>query len=104
VTGGGPAPFIATALLARAGSGYAIAGYIAVCAIVGIIATMLMPDRTNRDISQKHADKRRADAEITQSHAQNSENASALPSNRARSGDNLPMAPGPGKRADRAPK
>ena len=55
VTGGGPAPLIATALLARTGSGYAIAGYIAVCAIVGIIATMLMPDRTNRDISQEHA-------------------------------------------------
>ena len=55
VTGGGPAPLIATALLAWTGSGYAIAGYIAACAIVGIIATMLMPDRTNRDISQEHA-------------------------------------------------
>jgi MFS family permease len=55
VTGGGPAPLIATALLARTGSGYAIAGYIAVCAAVGIIATMLMPDRTNKDISQEHA-------------------------------------------------
>jgi hypothetical protein len=32
-----------------------IAGYIAACAVVGIIATMLMPDRTNRDISQEHA-------------------------------------------------
>jgi MFS family permease len=55
VTGGGPAPLIATALLARTGSGYAIAGYIALCAVVGIIATMLMPDRTNKDISQEHA-------------------------------------------------
>jgi hypothetical protein len=55
VTGGGPAPLIATALLARTGSGYAIAGYIAACAIVGIIATALMPDRTNKDISQEHA-------------------------------------------------
>jgi hypothetical protein len=32
ITGGGPAPLIATALLAATGSGYAIAGYIAVCA------------------------------------------------------------------------
>jgi hypothetical protein len=42
-------------LLAWTGSGYAIAGYIAVCAIVSIIATVLMPDYTNRDISREHA-------------------------------------------------
>ena len=46
---------IATALLAWTGSGYAIAGYIAVTAMISIIATMLMPDHTNRDISQEHA-------------------------------------------------
>jgi MFS family permease len=55
ITAGGPAPLIAAALLAWTGSGYAIAGYIAVCAIVSIIATMLMPDYTNQDISQEHA-------------------------------------------------
>jgi MFS family permease len=55
VTAGGPAPLIAAALLAWTGTGYAIAAYIAVCAIVSIIATMLMPDYTNRDISQEHA-------------------------------------------------
>jgi len=55
ITGGGPAPLIATALLAWTGSGYAIAGYIAVSAIVSIIATMLMPDYTNRDISEERA-------------------------------------------------
>ena len=55
VTAGGPAPLIAAALLAWTGSGYAIAGYIAACAIVSIIATLLMPDYTNRDISQEHA-------------------------------------------------
>ena len=55
VTGGGPAPLIATALLAWTGSGYAIAGYIAACALVSIIATILMPDYTNRDISEEHA-------------------------------------------------
>ena len=55
ITSGGPAPLIATALLAWTGSGYAIACYIAACAAVSIIATMLMPDHTNRDISQEHA-------------------------------------------------
>ena len=55
ITGGGPAPLIATALLAATGSGYAIAAYIAVCAIVSIIATALMPDYTNRDISEERA-------------------------------------------------
>jgi len=54
ITAGGPAPLIATALLAWTGSGYAIAGYIALCAIVSIIATLMMPDYTNRDISQEH--------------------------------------------------
>jgi MFS family permease len=55
VVAGGPAPLIATALLAATGSGYVIAGYIAFCAIVSIIATALLPDYTNRDISQEHA-------------------------------------------------
>jgi hypothetical protein len=55
ITAGGPAPLIATALLAWTGSGYAIAGYIALCAIVSIIATLLMPDYTNKDISQEHS-------------------------------------------------
>jgi MFS family permease len=55
VTAGGPAPLIATALLAAYGSGYVIAAYIALCAIVSIIATLMMPDHTNRDISEEHA-------------------------------------------------
>jgi MFS family permease len=55
VVAGGPAPLIATALLAATGSGYTIAGYIAFCAVVSIIATALLPDYTNRDISQEHA-------------------------------------------------
>ena len=55
VVAGGPAPLIATALLAATGSGYVIAGYIAFCAVVSIIATALLPDYTNRDISQEHA-------------------------------------------------
>ena len=55
VIAGGPAPLIATALLAATGSGYVIAAYTAFCAVVSIIATVLMPDYTNRDISQEHA-------------------------------------------------
>jgi len=55
VTAGGPAPLIATALLAATGSGYAIAVYIALCAVVSVIATVMLPDHTNRDISQEHA-------------------------------------------------
>ncbi|MCL2428226.1 MAG: MHS family MFS transporter [Alphaproteobacteria bacterium] len=54
VISGGPAPLIATALLVATGSGYAIAGYIAVCAIISIVATLMMPDFTNRDITQEH--------------------------------------------------
>ena len=55
ITAGGPAPLIATALLAAFGSGHVIAAYIALCAIVSIVATLFMPDHTNRDISQEHA-------------------------------------------------
>jgi MFS family permease len=54
VIAGGPAPIIATALLAWTGSGYAIAVYILFCAIVSITATSFLPDYTNRDISQEH--------------------------------------------------
>ena len=36
-------------------SGYAITGYLAVCATVGITATPLMPDYTSRDISEERA-------------------------------------------------
>ena len=53
---GRPAPLIAAALLAwTTGSGYAIAAYIAFCGVVSVIATLLMPDYTNRDISEEHA-------------------------------------------------
>jgi MFS family permease len=55
VIGGGPAPLIATALLAAFGSAYAVAAYILFCAIVSIIATALLPDYTNRDISGEDA-------------------------------------------------
>jgi len=54
VIAGGPAPLIATALFAAYGSGYAIAIYIAACAIVSLIATALMPDYTGKDISAEY--------------------------------------------------
>jgi len=53
ITAGGPAPLIATALLAAYGSGYVIAIYIAICAVVSIVATLMMPDHTGRDISEE---------------------------------------------------
>jgi MFS family permease len=54
IIAGGPAPLIATALFAAYGSGYAIAIYIALCAVVSLIATALMPDYTGRDISREY--------------------------------------------------
>lgn len=56
VIAGGPAPLIATALFAAYQTGYAIAVYIAACAVVSIIATALMPDYTGRDISMEYDD------------------------------------------------
>ena len=54
VIAGGPAPLIATALFASYKSGYAIAVYILVCAIISLISAALLPDYTNRDISAEY--------------------------------------------------
>jgi MFS family permease len=51
---GGPSPIIATALFAAYHSGYAIAIYIALCAVVTLVATALMPDYTGKDISAEY--------------------------------------------------
>jgi MFS family permease len=48
---GGPAPIIATALFAAYHTGYAVAIYIAVCAVISLISAALMPDYTGKDIS-----------------------------------------------------
>jgi MFS family permease len=53
VIAGGPAPLIATALFAATGSGYSVAVYIVVCAVVSVSATAFLPDYTNRDISEE---------------------------------------------------
>jgi metabolite-proton symporter len=54
VIAGGPAPLIATALFASFGTGYAIAIYIAACAVVSLVSAALMPDYTGRDISAEY--------------------------------------------------
>lgn len=54
VIAGGPAPLIATALFAAYGTGYAIAVYIAACAVVSLIACAYMPDYTGKDISAEY--------------------------------------------------
>ncbi len=51
---GGPAPLIATALLAGFGSGTAIAFYIAACALCSLIATAMIKDYTGKDIHHEY--------------------------------------------------
>ncbi len=55
VIAGGPAPLIATFLLATYHSGYAIAVYIALCAVVSLFAASRMTDYTNRAIDTDYA-------------------------------------------------
>src|SRR5258705_220351 len=50
VISGGPAPLIATWLFGTYHSPYAIAVYIAICAVLSLIATALMTDYTGKDI------------------------------------------------------
>ena len=54
VIAGGPAPLIAAALYAYFQSGYAIAAYILVCAIISLAATAMLKDYTNKDISKEY--------------------------------------------------
>ena len=54
IIAGGPAPIIATALFAAYHSGYAIAIYIAGCAVISAVATAFMPDYTGQDISAEY--------------------------------------------------
>jgi len=56
IIAGGPAPLIATALFAAYHSGYAIAVYIAACAVVSLVSAAFMPDYTGRDISMEYDD------------------------------------------------
>ena len=54
IIAGGPAPLIAAWLLAQYGSGYAIAAYVLLCSILSLIATSMLKDYTNRDISHDY--------------------------------------------------
>ena len=54
IIAGGPAPLIAAALFAYYQSGYAVAFYILACAVISLIATAMMTDYTNKDISQEY--------------------------------------------------
>src|SRR6202020_570947 len=51
---GGPAPLIATWLFSIYHSGYAIAIYIAVCALISLVSAAMMPDYTGKDISAEY--------------------------------------------------
>lgn len=50
ILAGGPAPLIATALLAKYNSGYPVAAYLAICGVISIVATLFLPDRTNQTL------------------------------------------------------
>jgi MFS family permease len=56
ITAGGPAPLIATALFAAYKSGTPIAIYIAITAVISIIATMFLKDYTGKDVSAEYDD------------------------------------------------
>jgi MFS family permease len=54
ITAGGPAPLIATALFATYQSSTPIAIYIAITAVISIVATAFLKDYTGRDISAEY--------------------------------------------------
>jgi MFS family permease len=54
IIAGGPAPIIATALFAAYHTGYAIAIYIAGCAVISLVSASFMPDYTGKDISAEY--------------------------------------------------
>jgi MFS family permease len=54
IIAGGPAPLIATWLYATYHTGYAIAIYIAACAVISAVAASFMPDYTGKDISAEY--------------------------------------------------
>jgi metabolite-proton symporter len=54
IIAGGPAPLIAAWLLATFKSGTPIAIYVAICAVIGFIATLLMTEYSSKDISREY--------------------------------------------------
>jgi len=68
VIAGGPAPLVATYLLAHTGSGYSVAFAILGCAIVTLIAVALMDDHSRSDIDDD-ASYDAVEREVTREHA-----------------------------------
>ncbi|MFT4064546.1 MFS transporter [Paraburkholderia sp.] len=56
IIAGGPAPLIATALFAYFHSGFAVAAYILICAVISLGAASRLGDYTNKDISREYDD------------------------------------------------
>jgi MFS family permease len=56
IVAGGPAPLIAVWLVGVYHTGYAIAAFIAVCAVISLVATWFVKDHTGRDIAQEYDD------------------------------------------------
>jgi len=54
IIAGGPAPLVATWLLATFHTGMAVSGYIAVCAIISFVATLYMTEYSRRDIHEEY--------------------------------------------------
>ena len=54
IVAGGPAPLIAVALLAAYHTYVPIALYIVACAVISLIATLLMPDRSRVDLAREY--------------------------------------------------
>jgi MFS family permease len=54
IIAGGPAPLIAAWLFGKYQTPYAIAWYIAACAVLSVIATALMTDWTGKDIHEEY--------------------------------------------------
>ena len=54
IIAGGPAPLIATWLVVQFHSGYAVAVYLALCAVISLVALAFLPDHTNKDVSAEY--------------------------------------------------
>jgi metabolite-proton symporter len=54
IIAGGPAPLIATYLVARFHTGFAVSIYLGLCAVVSFFAVAFTPDYTNKDISAEY--------------------------------------------------
>jgi MFS family permease len=85
VFAGGPAPLIATALYGAYKTGFAIAGYIALCCIISLIAAALMRERAKTDISIEYDEEEFASAQAAPGGA-----ATSAPARSARSAPGSP--------------